>query len=365
MQDRTSQKGIINLVVMFTIGIFALGTALSMSDGILLELLKNKNQTRGSQAFYTAEANSKEGAYQIAKEFAATSTTTYDGGTSLALNSVSSADITVTDLGWPYKKINGLASRVNSARAVVQMLTVYPEGLAFNHAVYAQDDLTLKGNVEIYGSVFSNGTMNFNGGPDIYGDAYSTEPIDNNGGNISGDIFTSVDPIPPPQVDLTPYYDEALAGGTLFASATSTGAFLSNQTRTAIVYANTTQKTTIQNTNLTGSLVTTGDLDLTGGGTYTASADRLAIIVQGNLKIAGGVTIHGIVYVTGQTSFGGGNNTIDGSLISAGGTQIDTTVAGNATITYNPAIAASWQELQGIAGTTSTEDPRIIEWREE
>ena len=353
------------MVVMFAIGLFALGAALSMSDGILLELLKNKNQTRGSQAFYTAEANSKEGAYQIEKEFAATGSTTYDGGSPLTLNSASSADITVTDLGWPYKKIRGLASRTNSYRAVVQLLTVYPEGLAFDHAIYAQDDLTLKGNVEIYGSVFSNGTMNFNGGPDIYGDAYSTEPIDNSGGNISGEVFDGVDSIPPPQVDLTPYYDEALADGTLFASATSADAFLSNQTRTAIVYVDTAQKTTVQNTNLSGGLVTTGDLDLTGGGTYTASEDHFAIIVLGDLKIAGGVTIHGIVYVTGQTTFGGGNNTIEGSLVSAGGTQIDTTVAGNATLVYDPDIAASWQELQGISGATSTEDPRVIEWGEE
>ena len=115
-------------------------------------------------------------------------------------------------------------------------------------------------------------------------------------------------------------------------------------------------------TNLFGSLVIIGDLNITGG-LITASDNYAAVVVEGDLKIAGGTTINGIVYVTGATSFGAGNNTINGSLISAGGTSV-TDLTGNATINFDPDVYAAWQDIEGL-DTTSTEEPRILEWLEE
>jgi len=113
-------------------------------------------------------------------------------------------------------------------------------------------------------------------------------------------------------------------------------------------------------TNLTGGLLVMGDLTLNGG-TFIASDNYAAIVVYGDLSIAGGTTVEGIVYVTGATSFGAGNNTITGSLISAGGVTTD--VLGNTEIIYDEDIALNWQDLTGLV-TTSVSAPEIS-WSEE
>ncbi|MDP3963168.1 MAG: hypothetical protein Q8Q39_01590, partial [bacterium] len=82
----------------------------------------------------------------------------------------------------------------------------------------------------------------------------------------------------------------------------------------------------------------------------------------GNLRVAGGTTINCVVYVLGETSFGSGNNTINGSLISAGGASVD--VTGSATINYDPAVGVEWESLTGL-NTSTTSQPEIILWEEE
>ena len=65
----------------------------------------------------------------------------------------------------------------------------------------------------------------------------------------------------------------------------------------------------------------------------------------------------------GSTSFGGGNNVINGSLISAGGASV-TDVTGSATINYDPNLATVWPDLTGL-NTTSAKEPEVILWEEE
>lgn len=356
-------KGIISLATVFGVGLFALGTALMLAVGQLGELSKNRNTVSGGQSFYTAETNMREGSYQYVH-----APTLYSGGSFLLLNNTATSTITVVPLAWPYAKVRGDAENQITRRKANHTITVFPEGLAFDHAVYAHDSLTFGGNLTVAsGSVFANDGIDFNGASaEILGNAFSPGTIEDNG-NIAGEIISGVDYIPAPQIDITPYRDAAAAttpSSTLFLSSVDAEAYVNNEIRNAVVFVDAATKTKISgsNTSLTGSLATMGDLDVTGG-TYEAWPDYVAIYVNGNLKIAGGATIRGIVYVTGSTSFGGGNNTITGSLISAGGASV-TDITGNATIYYDPNVAASFQNLTGL-NTTSTTTPRIILWEEE
>lgn len=357
-------RGIISLVTVFAVGLFALGTSLTLATGALGELAKNRDTNSGDQSLYSAEANTREGAYQFQND------PTYAGGASLLLNDTTTSSITATSLGWPYAKVKGEAENPLTNRKVSHVITVYPEGLAFDHAVYAQDSLVFKGNLTVAsGSVFANTGIDFDGASaEILGNAYSGGEIDEHDeDSVGGETVAAVAYIPAPQIDLEPYRDAAAAttpSSTLFFSSSDAKNYLNGQTRDAVVFVDATTKTTISSsdTNLTGSLVTMGDLDLLGG-TYQVWPDYVAIIVEGDLKIAGGTTIYGIVYVKGSTSFGGGNNTITGSLISAGGASV-TDLTGNATIYYDPDIATSFQNLEGL-NTTSTTTPRILLWEEE
>jgi len=361
MNVQKNQKGIIGLAMVFGIGFFALSTSLTLALGALGELSKDRNVISGDQSFYTADAAVREGTYQFIND----ASSTYAGGAAVPLNGSSTGTIAVASLAWPYVDIRGQAGNTTSNRTSIYTLTVFPEGFAFDYAVYAQNDLTFGGSIEVNGSVFANNGIDFNGASaQINGDVFSPEAIEDSG-NINGGMFTGVNPIPPPGIDFSVYRDIAASStpSMLFASAGDAETYLNGETREAVIYVEDTVKTKVQGagTQLTGSLVTAYDLDITGG-TYSATGTYVAVAVDGDLKIAGGATINGIVYVTGVTSFGGGANTINGSLISAGGASAD--VTGNAVINFDPDIAANWQNLSGL-DTTSTSSPVIVEWREE
>jgi len=360
MKFNKQNKGIISLAIVFSIGFLALSIAMATSVSALQELKKSYNAVSGDKSFLAAESAVREGTYQYINDVLLS----YTGGTPQLINDSSDGSIIVTDIGWPYIEIEGEAENRTTQRQVVYTLTTFPEGMAFNHAVYSQNNLDFGGNASINGSIFAENNISFTGASaTINGDAYSPNPITDTD-NINGEVFEEVTSILPPQVDLLPYRAEAIINSTYFIDTEDTENYLNNETKTAVVYVESTEKTKIQgsNTDLTGSLVTEGDLNITGG-TFTASDNHLAILVQGDLRMAGGVTVNGIVYVLGATSFGGGTNTINGSLISVGGTNI-TDVTGNTTINFDPALLVDWPDIQGL-DTISAGPPQITNWTQQ
>lgn len=358
---RTSgESGVITLFVVLGAGIFALGTALTLATGILSEVRKSGNTAQGDRMFYAAEANLSEGRYQYLNN------DTYSGALSAGLfNSASSSDITVSDIGWPYVQVRGSASGGDTIRATVHTLTVFPEGQAFNHAVYSENDLTVGGSAQINGSIFANNGIDFTGSnAEINGDAYSPDDIDDQHDNVNGESFEGVDPISPPTIDSTPYLAQATADGTVFASGAALESYLNNQTRSGVLYQATSDDVHISgsNTELTGSLVSFGNTRIQGG-TFSGTDEYAAVVIYGDLEISGGTTINGVVYATGSVAFGSGNNTVNGTIIAAGGVSA-ASLTGNTTINYDPDLATVWPDLTGL-NTTSTEEPKVIYWGEE
>lgn len=351
--------GVISLLAIFGIGIFALSASLAIAVGTAADLAKNRNAVQGDQSFYTAESGTFEGALQYRN-----ATSSYTGGTPDLLNGTSEGGINVTDMGWPYVKIKSNAKGASANRIVSNIITVFPEGSAFDYAVYANHDLNIGGSTEINGGIFANDNVDFTGeNSDINGNAYSAATIDTSHDNIDGEIFEGVDKVPPPEIIDTPYREAAIAGETYFATSTQAATYLKNQTREAVVFVEDTGLTKIQDTVLTGSLYIKGDLQITSSGTFTATGTYAVIVVEGNLSVKGTITINGIVYVKGSTAFGAGNQTINGSLISAGGVS-STDLNGHTTINFDPVVTANWQNLAGLDTTTDTA-PEVVEWGEE
>ena len=350
----------ISLITVMGAGLFALAAVLSIATGTIGEIVKNHQMILGDLTFHAAEANLREGTHQYIND------QSYTGGTAALLNNADTASIAVTDLGWPYAKAQGSAANNGNNRKVARIITVFPEGLAFDYAVYAQNDLIMGGNLKVNGDIFANDGIDFNGvSAEINGDAYSPLDVEDNG-NVNGNIIEGVDSIPPPTLDAANYEAAAIADGTYFDDDSDAEDYVNGNVVDAAVFVrdSTGDKSNIggNNTNLFGSLIVDGDLDLTGG-LFTASDNYAAIVVYGDLKIAGGTTINGIVYVSGSITFGGGNNTINGSLISVGGASV-TDLTGNATINFDPNVYAAWTDIEGLV-TASSEDPRPLEWLEE
>lgn len=332
-----------------------LSAALASATAILGEMGQNKNTSSGDKTFYSAESALEEGAYQYLHN------QSYIGGSFPLVNGSHTDSILIEDLGWPYAKVKGGAENYMTSRIAVNVITVFAEGEAFNYATYSEENLTLSGNTTINGNVFTNGDMEFNGNSsEINGDAFAAGTID--GGNISGAQESGMDPIPPPQIDAAPYKTLAESAGTYFDDANDAEDWFDFNDTGLIFVDDLTNETHLTNSaSLLGTLAATGDIKLSGG-TYTvANTDYPAILVEGDLEIAGGAVINGLVYVRGATTFGAGNNIINGALISVGGV---TDLFGNTTINFEEDYVANWQDLDGL-DINSSEDPKILNWGEE
>jgi cytoskeletal protein CcmA (bactofilin family) len=305
--------------------------------------------------------------YQFIQELATQGTSTYAGESVLPLTQMIASDITLSpaaDPALPYVSVIATAENSRSKREVVRTITLLPEALAFNYALYTHGDLRLSGSAVVDGDVYSNATISAEGASAIDGDTFSVGTTTTAGsGDITGIVAEAVSSIPPPQVDTEPYRQLASSQETVFSTANTARAYLNNrnQTATVVVEGGEELRLSSNNTALVGTLVTDGDLELTGG-TFTAPPGALAVIVRGNLRMSGGVTINGIAYVSGTTTIGAGNNRINGSLISVGGLTL-TSIAGNSRINFDPTIADTWQQLLGLV-TTSAALPRMIRWDE-
>lgn len=363
-----ANSGIISLLTVMGVGIFALAAALTFATDVLVEANKNKNTVSGDQVFYTAEFHNSEGAYQYIQS------QTYGGGTpSQNPNGTISGEIEIIPATWPgdpngspYTYSKGISDNPQTHRVSKKVITVFPEGEAFNSAVYAQDDLNIGGNATILGNVFANGDVDFTGASaEVDGDVYSVGEIDANSSNYTGDIIEGVSSIPPPEIDVDPYRVDAIANGTYFILAGAAEAVVQNNTTNGVVMVeDLANETKIQgaSTIINGSLVVTGDLELKTG-TITATNDYAAVVVLGNLRITGNITVNGVIFVSGETTFSAGTPVINGSLISANGVN-STNITGNVTINYDPNIADTWKNITGL-NTTSVSDPVVIEWGEE
>lgn len=73
-----------------------------------------------------------------------------------------------------------------------------------------------------------------------------------------------------------------------------------------------------------------GEFKITGGGGWTGSG---ILVVDGDLQITGG-TFNGVIWVVGTLKISG-NPVINGAVLVESGAEVDTSVAGNAKITYD------------------------------
>ena len=350
---QTKQKGIISLIVILSVGFLALAAALTVALSSFSGLLDNRNTKFGDFAFYTSEAAAKEGFLQFMEN------TDYLGDSLAPLNN-SSREILVSPslkyIGDWYKDIKGSSDNNFSNRNNVLTITTFAEGLAFNYAVFSETALDFKGSVIVNGDIFANDGFSFNGGPIINGDAFSPQDIEDTG-NINGDIHENVEEIPSPLIKIEDF--EELAGENVFDNSSDAQSYIDNNTVGGVVYIK-DQNASIKG-DFTGCLVVEGDLNITGG-TFVKTDNYPVIIVDGDLKITGNARIYGVVYVRGETSFGGGDIEIEGSLLSVGDIS-KTELAGNVKITFNEEYASIWQGMPGLDTTSGTK--RIIDWRQE
>lgn len=369
-------KGVMSLAVVLVVGLFGLGTAITIATVALTGLNKNFDNKSGSQSFYTAESAARESTYQyIVNDLAL-------NGDVYAQNINSSTDNVIVDESDPiFTYITANATDTLTNRQVIYKLEKIPGSMTFSYTIFSTGDLTVSGGAGLTincvdgvincddfplgASVFSNENIDLNGAPNIDGGVYAAGTI-NPPGNPSGivdgmkDIGDGIESISVPTIDLQPYRDEAIAGSTLFPTAADANTYLDSYD-TGTVFIEDTGTTIIRDETLDGTLVTLDELDLRGGTYGTTDFSRAALIVEKDLHIRNsghtGVTLNGIIYVKGTTYFHG-DGVINGMLISVGGAE--TIIGGSVTMNYNPDISEEFKNIPGLDTT-----PIIVNWQEE
>lgn len=348
------------MLVVLGLGLFGLAIVATVAVGTMAELRKNRNTTSGDQMFYTAHSAADEGVYQFLKS----APTIPPSGLAEILNGASSAGTQIEALAWPYYRIRGNSANPATQRHAVRIITVFSEGEAFKYALFADADLTIGGSAQVNGNIFSNNDIIFPLGckAQVVGDAFAAGDIEKKCTKkdlVTGDEKTGLDQIPPIILSSDPYKVRAQDNGTYFNNVAAAKAYLNSPSAGDVVFVDDPATLKLTGTDLDGTLVTMGSLELAGNSSF-ATTTEVSIFVNGDLDLTGNVDLTGIIYVTGVTTFGNGTYNISGSLISLGGI----TVSGNTQVNFNPAVFVKWPGMPGLPSTSGS-PPLPLEWGEE
>lgn len=364
MKNPASKSGIISLVVVLGVGLFALVAALGVASVVLAELTKGLNTDSGNRVFQSGESAMAEAIYR----YLSPPTPPYSGPF-IATNNSSGVIITTdNDVShWPEVYITGVADNDLSNRIVKQTVNPFPEKIAFEKAVFAKISLAVNGSSQITGDIFSNGLIDIGNSSTVVGNASTNQTINDPGNRITGIKDPDAKKVSAP----TFFQDIYISEGTNYSTAATLDAYLDDgYAHTGIIFCNAGAPCApleIDNpgTELNGTLGTLSNLKISAG-KFTASNDHVAIFVVGNLIMTGG-TINGIVYVQGNVSLSG-NAKINGTLISGYGypdfpmTQGIVSISGNAKVSFitNP---SDWRNLLGLKKSL-TPPPILTNWEE-
>lgn len=365
MKKSTQQSGSITLGLVFGLGMLALGIAATTLTFSTNAVVNNSITSSGIRSLVTADSASREGVYRIMKDYAPDKIVTFTNTTLPLLNNTATAEVAITG-SWPIYEVRSASTNDRVTRKIVSTLDLFPSAFAFDQAVYTHGQLNFNGNVTINGDVYATNGIDLSGSANISEDAYTPSTINTSGSaNVDGDSVSNYDEILPPAIETTPYFTEATINGTYYGPGTGATAsnIIKNANTTGTYYIDDMVDINGNSTDFTGTLLATGNVSLTGGDYTADGTNPLVLYVGGDLSLAGNVTINGIVYVQGQTTFGVGTPEINGALISVSGAN-SAGGGGNVTVTYDPVYAEAWQDITGL-DTESGSEPKVDDWREE
>jgi hypothetical protein len=174
------------------------------------------------------------------------------------------------------------------------------------------------GSCKITGNLSSCVRIWCTGSTQIYGDTAAPLYKGASPGNIHGTAYKGhVAPIAIPDLDLTPYYNWALAHGEVYNGnkKITKGEVKPNG---GIMWVNGKLRMSTSD-NMIGCFIATGDLDITGSGDQIKVGDFPAVISRdGDIDISGSGKFHGLMYAKNGDFDKTGSGDVVGSIICAG-----------------------------------------------
>lgn len=353
------EKGAIGLLAVMGVGFLALAGVLVMSEGVLSGLVAGQNTTSAVRAFYASESTVQEGVSHHLNDVHNNNiitSSTFSSALELG-DDIDWNNITIEPIEGTFRfVVKGEAKSDQPVRKVSKMMTTYPAGGAFDHALYSAGSATttIGGNVEIFGDVYSYGSLeiqNASGdGHTINGNVYSSDKIEPFGDNsIDGVLIGDHTAIPAPNIEAENYKEIASSTLTYFTSNTLAQKCIDDGScDDKVVYIDVVSGVDITiNSTSTVSIVTPSDLKVKGG-TFVAPKNFPAIVTDGKLSTGGNTKIHGLVVVGGEGESLIANNTEFFGAVIFTNEDADLTGLGTVEIFYDNSSFANIADFNGL-----------------
>jgi len=186
-------------------------------------------------------------------------------------------------------------------------------------AVYANGQYKMTGSCRLAGNLFSSVNIWSTGSTEINGDATAPAWQGKSPGNVTGTATTeAVTPIEIPDIDLTPYYNEALANGEVYDGDQHFSGSEDKAPVGGIMWVNGDLRISGSG-NMIGCFIATGDVKISGSGNQTKVGDYPAIVSRdADIVISGSGKYHGLIYAKSGNFRKSGSGDTAGSIICAG-----------------------------------------------
>lgn len=185
--------------------------------------------------------------------------------------------------------------------------------------VHTNGNFKMPGSGTLRGNLSSSVRIWCTGSTIIHGDATTPVWKGMSPGNVTGTATTaSVDPIAIPDIDLTPYYNEALANGEVYTGDQHFSVSSTIQPVGGIMWVDGDLKISGSG-NIIGCFIATGYIKISGSGDQIKVGDYPAIVSRDSyIDISGDGQFHGLIYAPNGYINKSGSGDVVGSIICGG-----------------------------------------------
>jgi hypothetical protein len=186
-------------------------------------------------------------------------------------------------------------------------------------SIYANGEFYISGSTDFTANIYSGVKLTRLASSNIFGNVRAPAIRETGSGKITGTkTIGPVAPITIPNIDLTPYYNWALAHGTVVNGNLTLSLSRDTVIPGGVLYVNGNFKVTGMH-GVIGCVIATGDVDLSGSGNFTKVGNMPVIVsVNGTLTLSGSGKITGLIYAKNGGIKKTGSGDVTGSLICKG-----------------------------------------------
>jgi len=186
-------------------------------------------------------------------------------------------------------------------------------------SMHTNREFKMTGSNTLKGNLFSSLLIQSTGSSVIDGDATAPLFRGKSPGNVTGNVTkANVPEVEIPEIDLSPYYNEALANNEIYGSSQHFSGSDDLEPVGGIMWINGDLQISGSG-DMIGSFIATGNIKISGSRNQIKVADYPALVsLNGDIEISGSGSFHGLIYAKNGEFKKTGSSQVVGSVITGG-----------------------------------------------